>query len=250
MHETHHPQDDYGEVTGVILAGGRSRRMGRDKATLVVGGRTLFARTLAMLRPLFARVLISGDRPDLVLPGVPCAPDVYPGSALGGLHGALHAAATDWICVVPCDLADPDPDLVRRLLALRAECDLVVPRTPGGVEPVFALYHKNCLPPMQAMLERGDYRILDFYSRVRVRYLDLSQCPGGLHNLNTPEDLRRLTQGGSMPAPVVSIVAKSGTGKTTLLEKLIAELRTLGYRVGAIKHGAHSFSTDHAGKDS
>ena len=188
--------ETYIDVTGVILAGGRSRRMGQDKATLEFGGETLFARTLAMLRRLFPYVLIAGDRPDLARPEVPSVPDIYPGSALGGIHGGLAAAATDWIFVVPCDLAFPDPELVRFILGHRDGCDIVVLRTPVGLEPVFALYHQNCLPAMEEMLARGDYRIYDFYDQVRVRYLDAEMLPVGwqrsLLNLNTPEDLRRL----------------------------------------------------------
>lgn len=177
MQNSHNDSGPWTNVCGVILAGGRSRRMGRDKARLEINGQPLFSRTLEMLTGFFDQVLIGGDRSDLATPQVPCVPDLYPGSALGGLHGALSAARTPWIFVVPCDLAHPDPALVRCMLAQRANCDLVVPRTPAGLEPVFALYHKNCLPPMEAMLARGDYRIYDFYPRVRVRCRVLTRSP-------------------------------------------------------------------------
>ena len=242
------------DVTGVILAGGRSRRMGRDKATLEIGGQTLFERTLAMLQGIFSQVLIAGDRPDLATAQVPCVPDIYPGSALGGLHAALKAAATPWVFVTPCDLPYPDEGLIRLLLDHREGYEVVIPRTPQGLEPVFALYHKTCLPLMEEMLRRGDYRIYDFYPQVRVHYLEVqilsADWQRALLNLNTPQDLQRLKKESPMSPPVVSIVAKSGTGKTTLLEKLIAEMKFRGYRVGAIKHDAHSFSIDHEGKDS
>jgi molybdopterin-guanine dinucleotide biosynthesis protein B/molybdopterin-guanine dinucleotide biosynthesis protein len=207
-----------------------------------------------MLQSVFPRVLIAGDRPDLATSTVPCVPDVYPGSALGGLHGALRAVATPWMFVAPCDLAFPSPVLVRFLLGHKEDCDVVVLRTPGGFEPVFALYHKNCLEPMERMLARGEYRIYDFYHQVRVRYLDADTLPAGweraLRNLNTPEDFCRMAKEEAVTPPVVSVVAKSGTGKTTLLEKLIAELKSRGYRVGAVKHDAHRFDIDHEGKDS
>lgn len=186
------------EITAVILAGGRSTRMGQDKATLVFDGRTLFSRTLAMLQPLFSRILIAGDRPDLATPEVPCIPDRYPGSALGGIHSGLAAAATPWILVLPCDLPYPAADLLQHLIDGRDGFDLVVPRTPHGLEPVFALYHKNCLPHMEAMLQRGEYRIFDFFPHVRVHYLDVEQGPAhwqrALFNLNTPQDLIRLKE--------------------------------------------------------
>lgn len=190
--------EDYADVTGVILAGGRSRRMGQDKATLEVAGVTLFDRTLAMLRSLFPCVLIAGDRPDLVRPDVPCVPDIYPGSALGGIHSGLLAASTPWIFVAPCDLAFPDAGLARFILQHRDGYDVVVPRTTGGFEPVFALYHKRCLPAMEEMLAHGACRIYDFYEEMQVRYLDAEELPPGwersLLNLNTPEDLRRMNK--------------------------------------------------------
>lgn len=186
----------YADVTGVILAGGRSRRMGQDKATLVVAGETLFARTLTILRRLFPRIIIAGDRPDLVQADLPCVADIYPGSALGGIHSGLSAATTDWIFVSPCDLAFPDAELARFILKHRDGYDVVVLRTAGGFEPVFALYHKRCLPTMERMLTQGDYRIYNLYDQVRVCYLDVEVLPDGwqraLLNLNTPEDLRLL----------------------------------------------------------
>ncbi|BCR03706.1 hypothetical protein DESUT3_07750 [Desulfuromonas versatilis] len=182
----------------MILAGGRSRRMGRDKACLEIDGQTLFSRTREMLCSVFDQVLIGGDRPDLATAQIPCVSDIYPGSALGGLHGALSAARTPWIFAVPCDLAHPDPELVRFILARKDGWDVVVPRSPAGLEPVFALYHKNCLGPMERMLARGDFRIYDFYHQVHVRYLDSETLPAGwaraLRNLNTPEDLRRMSK--------------------------------------------------------
>lgn len=186
------------DVTGVILAGGRSTRMGRDKATLEIGGRTLFVRVLDMLSCFSSQLLIAGNRPDLATAEVPCVADIYPGSSLGGIHGGLSAARTPWIFVVPCDLAHPEPELVRFMLELRQGCEIVVPRTSEGFEPVFALYHKNCLHQMEMMLTRGEYRIYDLYNQTRVRYLDTWTLPAGwqraLLDLNTPEDLRRMSK--------------------------------------------------------
>ena len=100
------------DLTGVLLAGGRSRRMGRDKAQLEIAGKTLFERSLELLREFCATVLIAGDRPDLARPGLPALPDLYPGSALGGLYTGLAAAQTEWILVAPCDMPFPDRRIV------------------------------------------------------------------------------------------------------------------------------------------
>ncbi len=84
----------------------------------------------------------------------------------------------------------PDGRIVERLLEHRDGFDAVVPRTPEGYEPVFALYHQNCLPQMEAMLRQNRFRIYDFYQCIRIRYLDPPELPEGwqrsLTNVNTP----------------------------------------------------------------
>jgi molybdopterin-guanine dinucleotide biosynthesis protein A len=183
-------------ITGVLLAGGKSLRMGHDKARIEIGGQPLLSRSLDLLCRYFTTVLIAGDRPDVARPGIPAIPDIYPGSALGGLYTGLQSAQTEWIFVAPCDMPYPDPKILELLLKQRDGADAVVPRTPHGYEPVFALYHKNCLPHMEAMLQQGQYRIYDFYQRIKVNYLDWQQMPAGwersLLNINTPEQLEQL----------------------------------------------------------
>lgn len=182
----------FDNITGVILAGGESSRMGRDKAMLKVAGISLFERILRVMQDLFSNVLIAGNRQDLTRPGVPCYPDRYPGSALGGIYTGLFEAKTHLIFVSACDMPYPDSDLIRLILAKREGYDVVVPQTPGGLEPLFALYSKACLEPIQDMLERGEYRIYDFYPQVRVRYLSVEELLSGrkwsLMNVNTPEE--------------------------------------------------------------
>ena len=188
--------DKHPDVTGVILAGGKSRRMGTDKAQLELSGQSLFERSLQLLQGFFETIIIAGDRPDLARPGVPAIADLYPGSALGGLHTGLKTATTDWICVAPCDMPYPDAQIVTALLQNRAGVEAVVPRTASGYEPVFALYHKNCLPQMEAMLQQNQFRIYDFYQRIAIRYLEPPNLPDGwqrsLLNINTPEQLAQI----------------------------------------------------------
>ena len=132
MHSSHiaFPPLNYPDVTGVLLAGGQSRRMGRDKALIVLDNEPLFSRTLNLLQRYFPNVLIAGDRADLERPGVPAIADTYPGSALGGLHTGLSSAQTDWIFVAPCDMPYPDGQLVELLLQQRNGVDAVRSR-PG-----------------------------------------------------------------------------------------------------------------------
>lgn len=189
----HNNLSRYSDVTGVILAGGQSKRMGQDKAQLQISGQTLFTRMLDLMQSLFPHVIIAGDRPDLSQPDVPAVPDIYPGSALGGIHTGLVTAKTDWVFIAPCDMPYPDQRVIESLLRCREGHDAVVPRTPSGFEPVFALYHKNCLKQMEPMLKQNHFRIYTFYQNIDIHFLTPEEMPQdwqrSLLNLNTPEDL-------------------------------------------------------------
>ncbi|HEY5975248.1 MAG TPA: bifunctional molybdenum cofactor guanylyltransferase MobA/molybdopterin-guanine dinucleotide biosynthesis adaptor protein MobB [Geobacteraceae bacterium] len=244
-------------ITGVILVGGKSSRMGQDKAFVEVAGQPLFDRVLAAFREVFTEIVLVGDRADrFAHTGLPVYPDRYPGSALGGLYSGLHYAKTPYVFVCACDVPYPSVPLIRLILAANQGHDVVVPKSHAGLEPLFALYGKNCLEQMRQLLEAGNFRVYDFYPAVNTRYLEpeefdhLPDAQRSFLNLNTPAELAAVAAVPRLPVPAVSFVAKSGTGKTTLLEKVIADLAGRGYRVGVIKHDAHRFDIDHPGKDS
>jgi molybdopterin-guanine dinucleotide biosynthesis protein A len=185
-------------VTGVILAGGVSARMGADKALLTIGGRTFFEIMRDFMLGLFASVLIAGNRSDLARDDLPCYPDRYSGSALGGLYTGLLEADTEMIFVASCDMPFPDREIVRKLLISRHGYDVVVPKTPYGFEPLFALYRKSCLVNMKSMLEKGQHCIYSFYSEVSARYVGVGELPANwrhsLMNVNTPEQYRLIKE--------------------------------------------------------
>lgn len=246
------------DVAGAILVGGKSRRMGCDKVLLPLGGKPLVERVINALRPLFVRTVLVGDRHERFASyGLPVYADICPGSALGGLYTALVRAGTPHVFVSACDMPWPGSRLIAHLCSLKDGYDVVVPRTAAGFEPLFAVYGAGCLPAMERMLRDGNFRIYDLYPDVRTRYVEEGELAGLVApartfvNINTRdefEDVRRKEEWMAIKA--VSFVAKSGTGKTTLLEKVIAELKGRGYRVGVIKHDAHRFDIDQPGKDS
>ncbi len=190
--------EKYADVTGVILAGGKSSRMGQDKATLRLEGVSLFDRSLQTFQELFQNILIAGDRPDLARPGIPAIADIYPGSAMGGLYTGLFKAQTPWIFVAPCDMPYPDPALIREILARREGYDVVVPHTQDGFEPLFACYHKSCLEVILSMLKEGLYCVYDIFPQVRTCHLHEEELPSGwnrsLRNVNTLEEFKSLKE--------------------------------------------------------
>jgi len=251
MHNSHNDRKiEQPSASGALLAGGKSRRMGQDKAQLEVFGQPLWARNRDALASFCDEVFIAGERPDLATASCPAYADRHPGSALAGLHTALANARHDWVAVLPCDLPFPSPRLLKALFEAREDAQLVIPETSAGYEPLVGWYHRSLLPTIERQLEREAFCVFDFYPEVRIRTLGEAELPPGwrraLTNLNRPEDLERILA----PPPAVTVVARSGTGKTTLLEKLIAELTNRGWSIGALKHDAHRFQVDKEGKDS
>lgn len=187
-------------LTVAIQAGGRSSRMGRDKALIRLAGRPLIEHVLEQVRDLGDELLITTNRPaDLRYLGYPLVGDVKPGAgALHGLHTALsHARGTD-VLVVACDMPLIPRALLEGLIELRGQADVIVPCKAGRYEPLLAVYRREgCLPAIEAALARGEQRVISFYEALRVLTVkddDLARLdPKGLafFNINTPQDLAR-----------------------------------------------------------
>lgn len=184
-------------VTGVVLAGGRSSRMGANKALLEVGGVRLIDGAVATLRAIFPEVLLIANDPEpYVSLGLPIFPDLLPGKGpLGGLYTAVSAARHPWAFCLACDMPFANPTLIRYLASLAEGFDVVVPRTPEGVQPLHALYGKTCLPAMRRHLDEDRLKIDQVYDGLRVRYVEEDEMRPhdpellSLWNLNTREDL-------------------------------------------------------------
>lgn len=187
------------DITGVILVGGKSRRMGRDKAFLELAGKTLFERVLEIFRENLERIVLVGDRAERFAGyGLPIIPDIYPGSCLGGLYTGLYNSATDYILVSSCDLPFPNGEVLRYLCSLREGYDAVVPTSANGCEPLFALYSKKCLVPIKALLDSGNFCAYAYFPKVRVRYVPyeelvhMDRAGTAFLNINTPEEFAKI----------------------------------------------------------
>ena len=191
----------YPDVTGVLVAGGRAVRMGGvAKGMLRLEGEPMAARTLRLFGRLFAASLVVANdpRPYAAL-GAPIVGDRIPRrGAPGGLHAALHAAATPWVFTAACDMPFVSEAGVALLHARREGALAVVPRFAGRLEPLHALWSRGCLPALEAALLEGEPSLLEIAEHVGARVVEESAWrmidPDGraFENVNTPEDAARL----------------------------------------------------------
>ena len=240
--------------TAIILAGGKSRRFGRDKALLEVNGSGVMEIIIEKCRPLFSEILLAGgQRNDLNFPGVRLVEDIHPGiGPLGGLHAGLRECTSEVCFATACDMPNFHLPLVTKLLEACEGYDAAVLKTGERTHPLFAAYKKSVLPTVERLLSQNVYSVLRLLDELRVGYI---QLPGGeanpigrpTFNINYKEDYEQFVRG---TPPILSVVGYSGCGKTTYLEKLIPALKSRGLRLGVIKHDAHSFEVDIPGKDS
>lgn len=194
-------------VTGVVLAGGVSRRMGRNKAFLELAGRPLIAHVLDRLMEVCAEVLIvANDEPLYAGLGVRVVPDVFPGvGVLGGLHAGLQAAQRDLILAVGCDMPFLNPALLRAFVAWAEGYDVVALRQGEQVETLHAAYRRTCLPTMEAVIRAGERRVISFFPFVQVRYVHSAEVkalePGlrSFLNVNTPQEWEEVIRGTVHP---------------------------------------------------
>jgi len=185
------------EVTGVILAGGNSRRMKRNKAFLPFRGEFFIQRIHRQLSMVFDKTLLVTNTPGLYrFLSCSAVPDIYPGmGTLAGIHAGLQNSETPFIFVVACDMPHLNIGLIRHLIASVKDQQLVIPESNKGLEPLHAVYGKGALPVVEEALRKGDRKTLACCERLRSTVISRNAVvkldPGFLsfRNINTPEDL-------------------------------------------------------------
>jgi len=188
------------DVTGVVLAGGRSSRFGRDKALLELDGETLLARAVRILRDLTGEVLVLGP-PERAAqaPGARVIPDERPGDGpLPALATALRAMHGERMVAVATDMPLLNAALLTYLLDRSFGYDVSVPRVSGRTQQLHAVYARTCLPAIEAQLARNDLKIDRFFGSVRtlaVEEHELTRLDPELRsfrNINTEADWAEL----------------------------------------------------------
>ena len=185
--------------TGYVLAGGKSTRMGRDKALLEIGGKPLIRSAVNLLKTLTERVVILGPEEHYGFLGLPVLPDLVPSRGpLSAIYTGLERSETDVNLFLACDMPSMQAPFLKLLVEKAARADAVLMRLDDGrLEPLCAVYNRSCLPTVKANVERQRFKLSDLFPDLRTHYLTESDLHGlGLDrgifaNLNTPGDLEQ-----------------------------------------------------------
>jgi len=191
---------DANSVTGVILAGGKSRRMGGiNKALLRVGKETMIGRVRrAVLQAMNKAIIITNTPDDFSFLGLPMFPDIYPNAgSLGGLYTGLKHCTDKLAFLVACDMPFLDPYIMRTIIQMADGYDVVIPNVDGGLQPLHAVYSNRCTPLIEDLLKCGNLKIIDFLQEVKVREVPeaflktLDPTFRFVMNINSPNDLAK-----------------------------------------------------------
>jgi molybdopterin-guanine dinucleotide biosynthesis protein A len=175
---------------GFVLAGGASRRMGRDKALLPLDGSTMAEKIASTVRAAAGSVTLIGPIHKYAHLGLPLVPDEIENCGpIGGLYTALRVTNADWNLIVACDMPDVTEAFLNGLLegAEASHADCVVPETAGQLDPLCAVYHRRLLPAVESAIQRKMLKMQDFVSTLRVSRWPVSD-PRPLQNVNTPAE--------------------------------------------------------------
>ena len=183
--------------------GGRSIRLGRDKALEPFGIGNLIERVLSRLSLFKSDIIVVSNaeqsyQPFAQFPRLRFAVDIYPGGGpLGGIYTGLAASTTLYNLVIACDMPFLNVNLLGYLVQLAPAFDLVVPRVADFVEPLHAVYSKNCMAPIERLLQQNELQIYKLFPLVKVRYVEAAEIERfdpkhlSFFNINTEADLKK-----------------------------------------------------------
>ncbi len=182
------------QITGIILSGGQSTRMGTDKALIKIGGETLLERAVKLCQPVCSQILISSNSENHNIVGTTRIADEFPGCGpMSGIYSCLKKAVNGWSFVISVDSTFVPSEFISFLLTQTENAEAVVPFHENGKEPLIALYNSSTMPHFRNQLETGQFKMHFLLERVNTRFVDVSEWRKRqlylFHNLNFPDDL-------------------------------------------------------------
>ena len=183
-------------MTAVILAGGKSSRMGTNKAFLKLKGKTFIELQIKLLRKLFDEIIISANASsEYEYFNLPIFKDLYPGKGpLAGIYTSLINSSSFYTFMLACDMPFVELELIKHLQDLTQNYDVVIPKSKKGLEPLHAFYSKSCIVPIKKELDANNLRIISFFPHVNVKVVELDSLTvsdsfkNSIKNLNTLEE--------------------------------------------------------------
>ncbi len=188
------------DISAVIMAGGKSLRMGEDKACLKIGSLSAVEFQLQRLRPLFKEIILSTNTPGRFKAlDIPAVPDlIHDKGPLGGIYTALTKIENPYLFAIACDMPFVNRELIEYMRERSEGYDVIVPETERGLEPLHAIYSRACIPAIKKQLDANDNgRVISFFPDVKVRVVTKEEITGieggddAFLNFNTPEDYQR-----------------------------------------------------------
>jgi len=183
------------QITAIILTGGKSTRMGTDKALLQINGKTLLESAIELCRPVCDDILISSNNSGHEEFGCQIIPDeIKDCGPIGGIYSCLKKSATDWNFVISVDTPFVTSDFIQFLVGQTKNCDVVLPVHSGEKEPLIALYNKSCLPEVEKLIELRQFKMHHLIAKLNANYVVafewVEKTPLLFKNLNNPDDLQ------------------------------------------------------------
>ena len=193
-------------MSSIILAGGRSTRLGQDKTSLIFCGEKLLDRVIGHLNELGQEIILvlakQQHNPCVDYPQhMKIARDPLTGKGpLVGIYSGLKVSGDEFNTVVACDMPFLNIALMNYMIGLAPGFDIVIPRVGTLVEPLHAVYSRNCLNVMEEMITKDDLKVSNLLKQTNVRYIEEGELDRfdpehlSFFNINTPEDVKKAEQ--------------------------------------------------------
>ena len=181
------------DISGFILAGGKSSRLGTDKALLMVQDEPLMIRMKKLIDPFCKTVKISGQSADYKFLKVNMIPDLFQGCGpVSGIFSSLKHSPTEWNLLISVDTPFINNELIQFLISEIGEYDCIIPEHDGGIEPLIGLYNRQILSQLEEIINQGEYKLQRVLAKMNTHYLDcnflVQKYPRLFFNINRPED--------------------------------------------------------------
>lgn len=188
-------------ITGIVLAGGSSSRMGQDKALMLFNGRTLISYAIEILSPACDNVVISSNQQVYEFTGCEVWPDILALQApMIGIYSCLKRSQTFWNIILSCDMPLVDRRLLDFLLTRRAGADIIIPVHRNKMEPLCGLYSRKLLPLLEKKTGEGEFSLQQLIRVARSRLVEMSPeldfySENMFVNMNTADDIQSFSGG-------------------------------------------------------